>query len=130
VSSARICGFGAQRLLWGGRGRVRRFPGRSHQRIPRTAAEAAAASEKEALGEATTPPPGKSARAPEQTFEEAKYLKQLIESSTPVRVKLEDGEEVVGIIEYYDQSFIRLTRKGEANLFIFKHDIKYISEES
>jgi len=54
----------------------------------------------------------------------------LIEHSTPVRVKLEDGEEVVGIIEYYDQSFIRLTRKGDSNLFIFKHDIKYLSEEA
>ena len=72
---------------------------------------------------------GKSGRAPEQTFEETRYLKRLIETSTPVRVKLADGEEVVGIIEYYDQSFIRLTRKGEANLFIFKHDIKYLSEE-
>jgi host factor-I protein len=73
---------------------------------------------------------GKPTRAPEQTFEEVKYLKQLIENSTPVRVKLEDGEEVVGVIEYYDQSFIRLTRKGEPNLFIFKHDIKYLQEES
>ena len=78
-----------------------------------------------------TPQQGaKSARAPEQTFEEARYLKQLIEDSTPIRVKLEDGEEVVGTIEYYDQSFIRITRKGEPNLFIFKHDIKYIQEES
>ena len=73
---------------------------------------------------------GKTARAPEQTFEEAKYLKRLIENATPVRVKLEDGEEVVGTIEYYDQSFIRLTRKGEPNHFIFKHDIKYLTEES
>lgn len=73
---------------------------------------------------------GKSARAPEQTFEEAKYLKRLIENATPVRVKLTDGEEVAGTIEYYDQSFIRLTRKGEPNLFIFKHDIKYLLEES
>ena len=73
---------------------------------------------------------GKSARAPEQTFEEAKYLKQLIEHATPVRVKMTDGEEVVGVIEYYDQSFIRLTRDGEPNLFIFKHDIKYLAEES
>ena len=78
----------------------------------------------------STPPQGKSARAPEQTFEEAKYLKQLIENNTRVRVKMEDGEEVAGIIEYYDQSFIRLTRDGEPNLFIFKHDIKYIQEES
>jgi host factor-I protein len=78
-----------------------------------------------------TPQQGaKSARAPEQTFEEARYLKQLIENSTPIRVKLEDGEEVVGTIEYYDQSFIRITRKGEPNLFIFKHDIKYIQEEA
>jgi host factor-I protein len=74
--------------------------------------------------------PGKSARAPEQTFEEIRYLKSLIESARPVRVKLEGGEEVVGIVEYYDQSFIRLTRKGEPNLFIFKHDIKYLQEES
>jgi host factor-I protein len=77
----------------------------------------------------STPPQGKSARAPEQTFEEAKYLKKLIESATPVRVKMEDGEEVVGTIEYYDQSFIRITRTGEPNLFIFKHDIKYIVEQ-
>jgi host factor-I protein len=72
---------------------------------------------------------GKSGRAPEQTFEEAKYLKELIESGTSVRVKMADGEEVAGVIEYYDQSFIRLTRDGEPNLFIFKHDIKYIQEE-
>ena len=39
-----------------------------------------------------------------------------------------DGEEVNGVIEYYDQSFIRLTREGEPNLFIFKHDIKYLVE--
>jgi host factor-I protein len=47
-----------------------------------------------------------------------------------VRVKMLDGEEVSGTIEYYDQSFIRLTREGEPNLFIFKHDIKYIQEAS
>ena len=69
-------------------------------------------------------------KAPEQTFEEAKYLKRLIENATRVRVKMEDGEEVVGTIEYYDQSFIRITRDGEPNLFIFKHDIKYLQEEA
>ncbi len=73
---------------------------------------------------------GKAGRAPEQTFEEAKYLKQLIENATPVRVKLQDGEEVAGTIEYYDQSFIRLTRKGEPNLFVFKHDIQYLLEDN
>jgi host factor-I protein len=76
------------------------------------------------------PQGGKSARAPEQTFEEAKYLKRLIEDATPVRVKLLGGEEVTGTIEYYDQSFIRLTREGEPNLFVFKHEIQYLREDS
>ncbi|MBS1856944.1 MAG: RNA chaperone Hfq [Acidobacteria bacterium] len=77
-----------------------------------------------------TPTTSKSPRPAEQTFEEPKYLKRLIESATPVRVKMVDGEEVVGVIEYYDQRFIRVTREGEPNLFIFKHDIKYLSEEA
>lgn len=69
------------------------------------------------------------ARAPETTFEEIKYLKHLIERQIPVRIKLSNDEEVSGTIEYYDASFIRLTRKGLPNLFIFKHDIKYLFEE-
>jgi host factor-I protein len=52
----------------------------------------------------------------------------LIEKATPVRVKLAGGEEVTGVIEYYDHSFIRITRQGEPNLFIFKHDINYVVE--
>jgi host factor-I protein len=70
----------------------------------------------------------KSARPHEQTFEEIKYLKHLIEKKTPVCVKLSDNEVVRGVIEYYDQRFIRITREDEPNLFIFKHDIKYLYE--
>lgn len=68
-------------------------------------------------------------KAPEQTFEEVKYLKKLIEEGTRVRVRLSDNQEVSGVIEYYDARFIRLTREPEPNLFIFKHDIKYLVEE-
>jgi host factor-I protein len=57
-----------------------------------------------------------------------KYLKQLIEKSAPVRVRMLDGEEVEGTIEYYDKRFIRITREGKPNLFIFKHEIKYLEE--
>jgi sRNA-binding regulator protein Hfq len=70
----------------------------------------------------------KSSRPPEQTLEEIKYLKRLIEQKIPVCVKLSDDEEVRGVIEYYDQRFIRITRAGAPNLFIFKHDIKYLYE--
>lgn len=67
-------------------------------------------------------------RVPEQTFEEVRYLRKLIENRTPVRVRLTSDEEVEGTIEYYDASFIRLTRTGAPNLFIYKHDIKYLYE--
>ncbi len=67
-------------------------------------------------------------KAPEQTFEEVKFLKHLIEEHRTVRVRLSDNQEVEGIIEFYDANFIRLTRTGEPNLFLFKHDIKYLYE--
>jgi sRNA-binding regulator protein Hfq len=67
-------------------------------------------------------------KAPEQTFEEVKYLRHLIENHIPVRVRMSDNEEVEGLIEFYDTNFIRLTRTNAPNLFLFKHDIKYLYE--
>ena len=65
---------------------------------------------------------------PEQTSEEAAYLKSLGEKQKPVSVKLMDGQTVSGWIEYYDKHMVRLTRDGAPNLFIFKHEIMYIAE--
>ena len=67
-------------------------------------------------------------KAPEQTFEESKYLRRLVESKRPVRLKLTDDSELSGVIEFFDESFLRLTRDGEPNLFIYKHDVKYLWE--
>jgi sRNA-binding regulator protein Hfq len=67
-------------------------------------------------------------KAPEQTFEEVRYLRRLIDSGTPVRVRLCNNEEVSGTIEFFDASFIRLTRAEGPNLFLYKHDIKYLYE--
>jgi host factor-I protein len=60
---------------------------------------------------------------------EAEYLQQLAREMKPVVVHLRNGEVLRGAIEYYDQRFVRLTRQGAPNLFIFKHDIKYFYEE-
>jgi sRNA-binding regulator protein Hfq len=68
-------------------------------------------------------------KAPEQTFEEVKYLRYLIDNGIRVRVKLADDEEVAGKVEFFDAGFIRLTRDSGPNLFIYKHDIKYLFEE-
>jgi host factor-I protein len=68
-------------------------------------------------------------KAPEQTFEEVKYLRYLIEKAIPVRIRLSSNEEVAGVIEFYDSNFIRITRDGAPNLFLYKHDIKYLYED-
>jgi len=65
---------------------------------------------------------------PEDTFEEASFLKALGEKQKPVTLKLMDGQIVHGWIEYYDKNMVRLTREGAPNLFIFKHEIMYIAE--
>jgi sRNA-binding regulator protein Hfq len=67
-------------------------------------------------------------KAPAQTFEEAYYLKKLVETQAPVRVKLVSGEEYEGAIEYWDAGFIRLTRVDGPNLFIYKEKLRYIEE--
>jgi host factor-I protein len=68
-----------------------------------------------------TPPPG-------ETGQEALYLRSLSERQVPVNVKLRDGETVRGWIEYFDDSMLRLTREGHPNLFIYKQQIRSISE--
>lgn len=74
-------------------------------------------------------PPSKSKTPPpEETFEEAAYLKLLGEKQKLVSIKLQGGEVVRGWIEYYDRNMLRLTREGAPNLFIFKSEILYIAE--
>src|ERR1051325_5440110 len=67
--------------------------------------------------------------APETTFREAEYIDRLSKSRTPVVVKLIDGEEVRGWIEYYDKDIIRITRDTQPNLFIYKSRVKYLYED-
>src|SRR5271157_1412718 len=67
---------------------------------------------------------------PDDTHQEAAYLKALGEKQAPVSIKLMGGEVVRGWIEYYDRRMVRLTRDGAPNLFIFKHEIAYIAEDT
>jgi host factor-I protein len=63
-----------------------------------------------------------------ETGQEALYLKSLSDRQVPVAVKLRDGEVVHGWIEYFDDMMVRLTREGKPNLFIYKAQIRTISE--
>jgi host factor-I protein len=69
-----------------------------------------------------SPPPG-------DTGQEAAYLRFLSDKQVPVTVKLRDGESVSGWIEYFDDRMIRLTREGRPNLFIYKQQIRTITEQ-
>jgi host factor-I protein len=68
-----------------------------------------------------TPPPG-------ETGQEALYLRSLSDRQVVVTIKLRDGETVRGWIEYFDDAMLRLTREGHPNLFIYKHQIRSITE--
>ncbi|MEO7029347.1 MAG: RNA chaperone Hfq [Acidobacteriaceae bacterium] len=63
-----------------------------------------------------------------ETGQEALYLKSLSERQVAVTVKLRDGEAVTGWIEYFDDMMVRLTREGKPNLFIYKTQIRTITE--
>jgi sRNA-binding regulator protein Hfq len=66
---------------------------------------------------------------PEQTSaEEYYYLKQMA-NRTPMVVLLTDGEEIHGVIEWYDKRCIKVNRDDAPNLLIPKHVIKYIYKE-
>ena len=62
------------------------------------------------------------------TQQEVQYLQRLVDERIPVRVRLSDNQEVEGLVEFYDATFIRLTREGAPNLFLYKQDVKYLYE--
>jgi host factor-I protein len=65
-----------------------------------------------------------------ETGQEALYLKSLSERQVPVTVKLRDGEQVSGWIEYFDDMMLRLTREGKPNLFIYKSQVRTVTEHT
>ena len=75
------------------------------------------------------PPGGKKIPPPETTNAENFYYQKQMQSKTPMIVVLRDGEEIHGIIEWYDRTCIKLNRNGAPNLMIYKPSIKYMYKE-
>ena len=55
-------------------------------------------------------------------LESAHYLKQL-NLGTPLAVTLETGEVLLGVLEWYDRSCLRLRRQEGAPVVVMKHAI-------
>ena len=73
---------------------------------------------------------GRKAAPPEQTNAENFYYQKQMQSRTPMVIVLRDGEEVHGIIEWYDKTCIKVVREnGGPNLMIYKPAIKYMFKE-
>ena len=73
---------------------------------------------------------GKKVAPPEQTNAENFYYQKQMQSRTSMVIVLRDGEEVRGIIEWYDRNCIKVNRdNGDANLMIYKPAIKYMFKE-
>jgi sRNA-binding regulator protein Hfq len=73
---------------------------------------------------------GKKLAPPEQTNAENFYYQKQMQSRTPMVIVLRDGEEVRGIIEWYDRNCIKVNREnGDPNLMIYKPAIKYMFKE-
>ena len=62
----------------------------------------------------------------DQTHAENFYYQKQIQSQTPVVVVMKDGDQIQGMIEWYDKNCIKLTRSGGVNLLVYKPAIRYI----
>jgi host factor-I protein len=73
---------------------------------------------------------GRKTAPPEQTNAENFYYQKQMQSRTPMVIVLRDGEEIHGIIEWYDKTCIKVIREdGRPNLMIYKPAIKYMFKE-
>jgi hypothetical protein len=67
---------------------------------------------------------------PEQTNAESFYYKKQMDNKTRMVVKLKDGEEIRGTIEWYDRGALKVNRTSDPNILLMKDNIKYMYKEN
>lgn len=55
-------------------------------------------------------------------------MKQM-QAKTPMVIVMKDGEELRGVIEWYDKAALKFNRDGAPNLMLYKHNIKYMYKD-
>ena len=87
---------------------------------------------KEQMNRQKRPPrnrPQKRSAPSDQTHAESFYYVKQMQNRTPMVVVLRDGEELCGIIEWYDRACLKLSRADGPNLLIYKDGIKYLYKQ-
>jgi small nuclear ribonucleoprotein (snRNP)-like protein len=67
---------------------------------------------------------------PEQTYAEAFYYLKQMTNTTRMVIVLRDGEEVRGVIEWYDKHALKVHRADAPNILLLKDTIKYMYKEN
>jgi RNA chaperone Hfq len=67
---------------------------------------------------------------PESTGAEGFYYIKQKDSKTPIVVRLLSGEDIRGVIEWYDKHCLKLLQLDGSGIVIMKHEIKYIYKQS
>jgi sRNA-binding regulator protein Hfq len=65
----------------------------------------------------------------ESSHAEAFYFQKQIQLQTDMTFVLEDGEELHGVIEWYDKCVLK-TRVGRTRVMIYKASVKYLYKTS
>jgi len=66
---------------------------------------------------------------PDQTSAENYYFIRQMTNKTPMVICFRDGEEIKGVIEWYDRHCIKVHRSDAPNVLIYKDSIKYIFKD-
>jgi host factor-I protein len=66
---------------------------------------------------------------PESSHAEAFYFQKQMQQQTEMTVVLEDGEQLHGIIQWYDRCTVKM-RVGRSRVLVYKASIKYLYKAS
>jgi len=72
---------------------------------------------------------GKKIAPPETTNAENFYYQKQMQGKTAMVIVLRDGEQIHGVIEWYDKNCLKVNRHSGPNLLIYKPAIKYLFKE-
>jgi len=72
---------------------------------------------------------GKKLPPPETTHAENFYYQKQMQGKTAMVIVLRDGEEIHGVIEWYDRNCLKVNRTSQPNVIIYKPAIKYMYKE-
>ena len=70
--------------------------------------------------------PRKKVPPPSETNAETYYYKKQIDSRTKMVIVLQDGEEIEGVIDWYDLESLKINREDAPKILLLKHNIKYM----